>query len=79
MGRAAAVIAAISSLFTIVHKDRKPLAATHSLLLSEEPWLLQTYSNRYRPVKASRKCRLMTVVLLRSRVRKVVEAGEAPV
>ena len=80
-GRAAALIAAISSLSTIAHKDRNPLTATYSLLLSKEVWLLQSYSNRSRLAKASRKCRLMTVVLLKSRVRKVEgveEVEEAP-
>ena len=60
----AAVIAAISSLSIIIHKGEGLLTTTHPLLLSEEPWLLQSYSNRSRQAKASRKCRLMIVVLL---------------
>ena len=74
------MIAAISLfLVQITHKDKRPLTTTHPLLLSEEPWRLQIYLNRSRPVKASRKCRPTTAALLRLKSRKVEEVEEAPV
>jgi hypothetical protein len=49
---AAAVIVVISSLSTIIYKDKGLPTTTHPTLLSGKPWLLQSYSNRSRPARA---------------------------